>query len=167
MSHLILNEFKLIYAVTNYEDLLEADDGYFFNNLFAKLRYFATGMSDKHVHLCLISLKDYAPSRMASVLIQLLELVGKNIDSAMLLLDQAKILQAMDALVTLTDFIHKEAGQDSKILPGTGEETTEESKMFQNDRTGKSLPNMLRRLLLRIQPYMSPSTNPGLAYKAL
>ena len=78
--------------------------------MFAKLRYFATGMSDKHVHLCLISLKDYAPRRMASVLIQLLELVGKNIDSAMLLLDQAKILQAMDALITLTDFIHSEAG---------------------------------------------------------
>ncbi len=63
-------------------------------------------MSDKHVHLCLISLKDYAPARMTIVLVQLLELVAANIDNAMLLLDQDKILQALDCLVTLTDFIH-------------------------------------------------------------
>ena len=87
LSTLILDEYKLLYATTSFEEVLNADDGYFFNNLFAKLRYFATGMSDKHVHLCLISLKDYAPRRMSSVLIQLLELVGKNIDNAMLLLD--------------------------------------------------------------------------------
>ena len=62
-------------------------------------------MSDKHVHLCLISLKDYAPSRMAAVVIQLLELVGKNIDTAMLMLDQSKILLALDTLITVTDFI--------------------------------------------------------------
>ena len=69
LSSLILDEYKLLYGVHDYEGLLEADDGYFFNNLFAKLRYFAAGMSDKHVHLCLISLKDYAPRRMKNVLI--------------------------------------------------------------------------------------------------
>ena len=87
LSSLTLYEFKQLYGLQVLEDLLEADDGYFFHNLFAKLRYFTAGMSDKHVHLCLVSLKDYAPGRLGSVLIQLLELVGKNIDSAMLLLD--------------------------------------------------------------------------------
>ena len=61
LSSLILDEYKILYGTSSFKDVLEADDGYFFNNLFAKLRYFATGMSDKHVHLCLISLKDYAP----------------------------------------------------------------------------------------------------------
>ena len=69
LSSLILDEYKLLYSTKSFEEVLNADDGYFFNNLFAKLRYFATGMSDKHVHLCLISLKDYAPKRMSSVLI--------------------------------------------------------------------------------------------------
>ena len=105
----MLDEYKQLYGTDSFESVLNADDGYFFNNLFAKLRYFATGMSDKHVHLCLVSLKDYAPQRMSSVLRQLLELVGKNIDNAMLLLDQTKLLQALDALVTLTDHIHREA----------------------------------------------------------
>ena len=58
-----------MHGMTTLEELLEVDDAYFFNNLFAKLRYFATGMSDKHVHLCLISLKDFAPARMAVVVI--------------------------------------------------------------------------------------------------
>ena len=111
--------------------MLDADDGYFFSNLFAKLRYFATGMSDKHVHLCLISLKDYAPGRMKNVLIQLLELVGKNIDSAMMLLDSPKIILAMDALVTLTEFLHKESTKPSgveRFLPQ--EEEKKEEKVF-------------------------------------
>ena len=68
LSCLILQEFKLLYSIESFEGLLEADDNYFFNNIFAKLRYFATGMSDKHVHLCLISLKDYAPRRLGRVL---------------------------------------------------------------------------------------------------
>ena len=68
LSCLILQEFKLLYSIERFEGLLEADDNYFFNNIFAKLRYFATGMSDKHVHLCLISLKDYAPRRLGRVL---------------------------------------------------------------------------------------------------
>lgn len=69
LSSLIIDQFKALYGAESLENVLEADDGYFFNNLFAKLRYFAAGMSDKHVHLCLISLKDYAPRRMASVLL--------------------------------------------------------------------------------------------------
>ena len=84
---LILEELKSMHKIAKLEELLDVDDAYFFNNLFAKLRYFATGMPDKHVHLCLVSLKDYAPTRMAAVVIQLLELVSRNIDTAMLMLD--------------------------------------------------------------------------------
>ena len=69
LSCLTLNEFKLLYSIDRFEGLLSADDSYFFNNIFAKLRYFSTGMSDKHVHLCLVSLKDYAPRRMGKVLL--------------------------------------------------------------------------------------------------
>jgi len=69
LSSLVIDEFKQLYGSQSLEQVLEADEGYFFNNLFAKLRYFSTGMSDKHVHLCLISLKDFAPKRMATVLI--------------------------------------------------------------------------------------------------
>ena len=83
---LILEEFKKMHGINTLEGLLDVDEAYFFNNLFAKLRYFATGMPDKHVHLCLISLKDHAPARMATVVIQLLELVSRNIDTAMLML---------------------------------------------------------------------------------
>lgn len=159
LSALTLNEYKNLYGVTELDDLLEADDAYFFHNLFAKLRYFAAGMSDKHVHLCLVSLKDYAPRRLGSVLIQLLELIGKNIDSAMLLLDSAKIMQALDCIVTLTAFIDKEAAKPTELqhLPASADDTTK--KIFQQNRERKALPNMLRRLLLRVQPYISPTNS--------
>jgi hypothetical protein len=57
------------------DELLEKDNAHFFANLFAKLRYFSAGMSSKHVHLNLISLKQHAPERMQRVILQLLELV--------------------------------------------------------------------------------------------
>lgn len=88
----------------------------------------------------------------------------------MLLLDQNKILQALEALVTLTDFIHKDssdkkAGQESYLDKLTAKPDT---KTFGNSKAAKSLPNMLRRLILRIQPYISPTnSSPALAYKAL
>lgn len=41
------------------------DQGYFFNNLFAKLRYFNTGMSEKHLLLTIESLKIEAPVLLA------------------------------------------------------------------------------------------------------
>ena len=70
---------------------------------------------------------------MSSVLRQLLELVGKNIDNAMLLLDQAKLLQALDALVTLTDHIHGEAQKgDQSSLPKDLEEQNKGT--FAHDR---------------------------------
>ena len=62
-------------------------------------------MSSKHVHMSLISLKDYAPELLESVLVQLLDLIGKNIDSAMLQLDQNNILMALDMLITISEFI--------------------------------------------------------------
>ena len=83
-------------------------------------------------------------------------------------------MQAMDALVTLTDHIHQESsktGQDSSCgssLPSDEEEKKDQMGTFAHDRTKKSLPNNLRRLILRIQPYISPTnSSPTLAYKAL
>jgi hypothetical protein len=91
--------------------LLEADNAYFFSNLFAKLRYFSAGMSSKHVHLCLISLKEHAPDRMHKVVIQLMELITKNIDSAMMYMDQEKILFCLDMLITITEFIKERCAE--------------------------------------------------------
>jgi len=67
--------------------VLSADNGYFFNNLFAKLRYFGMGMSAKHIHMSLIALKEQVPELMGRELLQLLELIGLNIDSAVLYSD--------------------------------------------------------------------------------
>ena len=73
--------------VTSVSEVLSAENGYFFNNLFAKLRYFGMGMSSKHIHMTLIALKEQVPQRMGQELMQLLELIGVNIDSAILYVD--------------------------------------------------------------------------------
>lgn len=108
ISALILNQLmKVNGPCKSIEELLSVDGQFFFNNIFAKLRYFASSLSDKHVLFCLASLSEYAPQRTASLLIPLLELVIQNVDSAMLLLDQSKILLALDALITMSNFIRK------------------------------------------------------------
>ena len=69
LSLMTLEEFKVLYSVKEIPEMLTLNQGYFFNNLFAKMRYFSTNFGregagidlEKHVHLCLISLKDYAP----------------------------------------------------------------------------------------------------------
>jgi hypothetical protein len=52
-------------------ELLQMDQGYFFNNMFAKLRYFNVGVSTKHQLLTLESLKEEAPSLLAVHLVEL------------------------------------------------------------------------------------------------
>jgi len=75
LSALIIKQIQLESKVSSLDGLLEADNAHFFSNLFAKLRYFSAGMSSKHVHLCLISLKQHAPERMQKVILQLTELI--------------------------------------------------------------------------------------------
>jgi hypothetical protein len=55
--------------------------------------------------MCLISLKDFAPDLMHTITVPLLELVSRNIDSAMLLLESQKISLALDMLITISAFI--------------------------------------------------------------
>ena len=61
---------------------------------------------------------------MAKVVIQILELVGKNVDTAMVMLDQSKILMALDVLITLTDFVRTRAlleyGQSGRDFKRSG-----------------------------------------------
>lgn len=64
------------------------ENGYFFNNLFAKLRYFNYEMSSTHLLLTVESLKVQAPQLLAQHLIQLCEMVGFSVDQAMICLDQ-------------------------------------------------------------------------------
>lgn len=61
LSTLILKQFMSVYGVICVDQLLDLDNAYFFNNLFAKLRYFSSSMSPKHIELALTSLKDHAP----------------------------------------------------------------------------------------------------------
>lgn len=123
ISALILHELMKVNGPSNsLEELLSVDGSFFFNNIFAKLRYFSTSLSDKHVLFCLASLSEYAPVKTSSLLIPLLELVIQNVDSAMLLHDQTKILLALDAMITMTNFIHqnailvKDIAKDPKLL---------------------------------------------------
>ena len=46
-------------------ELLAIENGYFFNNVFAKLRYFNFDMSSTHLLLTMESLKVQAPKMMA------------------------------------------------------------------------------------------------------
>ena len=59
-------------------------------------------------------------------------MIGKNIDTAMLLLDQTKILQALDALVTLTEFVQIESvkSKDQESYLPSSEERSDAKKVF-------------------------------------
>ena len=85
----------------------------------------------------MISLKDHAPKRMASILIELLSLIEQNIDSAMLFLNQDKILLALDMLVTVTEFIREQTKLGGQL----------ENKVPENDpkKHLKTLTNLLRK----------------------
>lgn len=65
LCSLILEELQIQLSCYSVSEMLLADDGYFFNNLFAKLRYFNTGMSTKHMLLTLEALKVEAPELLA------------------------------------------------------------------------------------------------------
>ncbi len=56
--------------------MLALEAGYFFNNLFVKMRYFNTGVSPKQLLLTMESLKVEAPDLLALNLVELLELIG-------------------------------------------------------------------------------------------
>jgi hypothetical protein len=58
---LSIQEVQAFMQVTSVSEVLSAENGYFFNNLFAKLRYFGVGMSAKHIHMTLIALKEQVP----------------------------------------------------------------------------------------------------------
>lgn len=44
--------------VSSLNEVLSANNSYFFNNLFAKIRYFGNEMSYKHSHMVIIALKE-------------------------------------------------------------------------------------------------------------
>jgi hypothetical protein len=171
ISNLVIEIVIDLQGAGDLDGLLEADSAHFFSNLFAKLRYFSAGMSSKHVHLCLISLKQHAPERMQKVILQLMELITQNIDSSMVYMDQEKILFCLDMLITVTEFIKDRTLADKFPLPKKksimDDIVKEEPKTFDPDRQNKSLTNVLRRLIVRVQPYMTATTAPSLSFKAL
>ena len=76
----------------------------------------------------------------------------------MLMLDQTKILLALDALITVTEFIKDQAlleytqdGRDYKRsnLPDPDKKTAEQT-VFDPNRQRRSLTNILRRIVLRV-----------------
>ena len=75
---------------------------------------------------------------------------------------------ALDVLITLTDFVRVRSlleysgeGRDfSKSgFPEAGK-LTEEQRVFDPNRTKRSMTNILRRIILRITPYISPTSSP-------
>lgn len=87
LSSLVLEELQIQLSCFSVAELLLLDSGYFFNNLFAKLRYFNAGVSAKHLLLTIESLRVEAPTLLALHLIELCELIGEQVDSAMTYLD--------------------------------------------------------------------------------
>lgn len=76
LSYLVLEELQIQLSCFSISELLLLDNGYFFNNLFAKLRYFNQGMTSKHLLLTIESLKLTAKQLLADNLLELCELVG-------------------------------------------------------------------------------------------
>jgi len=107
---------------------------------------------------------------MAKVIRELLEQVGQSFDTAMIYLDQELIKDSLDILVTLTEFIREHSHDDllndlnqEMEHPMKGDQKPKENKSAKpyNPRAcEKNLPNILRRLVLRIQPYISISSQP-------
>jgi hypothetical protein len=72
--------------------LLLADEAFFFNNLFAKLRYFGnsvvqTSNSTKHLLLVLKSLRTFAKDLLQGIMKELFTILCENMDKAMVNLD--------------------------------------------------------------------------------
>jgi hypothetical protein len=88
LCSLSLREIQQQLGCSSVSELLVIENGYFFNNLFAKLRYFNYEMSSTHLLLTVESLKVQAPQLLAQHLIQLCEMVGLSVDQAMICLDQ-------------------------------------------------------------------------------
>lgn len=121
--------------------LLQLDQGFFFNNLFAKLRFFgiagklydqgvqkgaANGSnSTRHLLLVLKSLKNYSPGLLAPNIKELFEIICQNIDNAMVNHDQFQILTSIDICTVLTEFVRdnqgKVEGEIESITPNTNE----------------------------------------------
>ena len=101
---------------------------------------------------------------MQKVILQLMELITQNIDSAMVYMDQEKILFCLDMLITVTEYIRDRTIAGKFPLPKKVDLMdnlpNEEPKLFDPDRQNKSLTNVLRRLIVRVQPYMTPTTSP-------
>lgn len=71
LSRLILDELQIQLNCFSVSELLQVDSGYFFTNLFAKIRYFNSGLSPKHILLTIESLKVEAPQLLALHLVDL------------------------------------------------------------------------------------------------
>jgi len=88
-------------------------------------------------------------------------------------LDQEKILFCLDMLITLTEFIKDRTMEGKFPLPGcqagaeSANKAEKDERVFDPDRHNKTLTNVLRRLILRVQPYMTPSTLPALSIKSM
>ena len=87
LSRLVLDELQIHLNCFSVSELLQVEAGFFFTNLFAKIRHFNSGLCPKHILLTIESLKVEAPSLLALHLVDLFSLIGEQVDSAMLYMD--------------------------------------------------------------------------------
>eukprot|EP00347_Sterkiella_histriomuscorum_P023218 403335497 len=156
----------------NLNDILQFDNGYYFHNLFIKLKSHSSGnlsqtqhQSDQHTLLILQSLKDHTPQLLESVLYELIKLVIDNIDRSVLDVNQRLILLSIDIAEILSQHI-RDYSVLHKIKHQTDELKDEMRAKFEDiaekvrPNKSKSTANILRKLILRLQPYISPNTKP-------
>ena len=113
---LIIACFKQQYKCESLTELLSQDRGFYFNNLFAKVRHLhhqnsliinSSVSENRHLLLILRSLREHAPELLSdpSVTVDLLSLVIKNIDKSLCQVSQDLILVTIDIALLLSEHI--------------------------------------------------------------
>lgn len=73
----MLEDLQIKMSCFSVSELLMMDSAYFFTNLFAKIRFFNSGLSSKHILLTIESLKVESPGLLTLNLVELCLLIGE------------------------------------------------------------------------------------------
>ncbi|CDW82380.1 UNKNOWN [Stylonychia lemnae] len=162
VSFNILQNFMSSYDVDNLGQLLELENGYYFHNLFSKIRYGSEQMTASHHILQILnSLKNNTPKLLENVIYDLFALVIENIDKSIIQVDQKLILLSVDISELLSLHVHDYSAYHK---PEKKDETQYKDKLEEMRAKmvtkNRNLANIIRRLILRLQPYINPSTQP-------
>ncbi|TNV86267.1 hypothetical protein FGO68_gene12591 [Halteria grandinella] len=181
ISSQIINIFKAQYSTDTIEGLLKANQGFYFTNLFAKVRFLnptiknvhlttsaQTCQANRNLLLVIRSLRSYAPKLLADkkAIYDLLNLCIANTDHSLQQTDQTLILITMDIALILSEHIQDfpedvqpREVQNQEELP-LDQRMREEFIKSGTIAPQYYVPGVLRKLILRLQPYLLPKTKP-------